>query len=99
MLGICSKLQVQCTFNAVFWPGNEAAYHVISYTGAWVTVYTAQLSLSQTSITVSYNSKASSKVNSLEQFLFHLLHVVGGKVEHIEAGIGDREPLAADPSI
>ena len=44
--------------------------------------------------------KAGSKVNSLEQFRFHLLLcAVGGKVEHIEAGVGDREPLAADPSI
>ena len=54
----------------------------------------------QHSIAVSYNPKAGSKVNSQEQFLFHLLLcAVGGKVEHIEAGVGDREPLAADPSI
>ena len=49
---------------------------------------------------VSYNPKAGSKVNSLEQFLFHfLLRAVGGKVEHVEAGVCDREPLTANPSI
>ena len=49
---------------------------------------------------IQFQSRQYKVNNSLEQFLFHfLLCAVGGKVEHVEAGVGDREPLTADPSI